>query len=145
MFPNVCLPDKCYLVSLREMLAKHQAFKDNNCHLERLALKYNVKIIWCPKFHCELNPIEGVWCDYKRFIRANSEQKFEQLKQLLIEAQRRYQQKGLSIKLWYRFWRAIDMYENNCSYVDVLHDLFGAKSSATIKTKKKIKDFNTNI
>ena len=31
--------------------------------LEVLASKYNMKIIYCPKYHCELNAIEGLWCN----------------------------------------------------------------------------------
>ncbi|CAF0827332.1 unnamed protein product [Brachionus calyciflorus] len=48
------------LKELREMLLTHPAFDGVNTHLEKLAAEYNIKIIWCPKYHCELNPIEGV-------------------------------------------------------------------------------------
>ena len=27
-------------------------------------------MIWIPKFHCELNPIEMVWCHSKKHVRA---------------------------------------------------------------------------
>jgi len=52
-------------------------FEERDTYLERLARQYDVKIIWCPKYHCELNPIEGVWCDTKRFVRSNHEQDFD--------------------------------------------------------------------
>ena len=50
------------LPALREILNSHPAF-DEKCALEQLATLYNIKIIWCPKFHCELNPIEGEYFD----------------------------------------------------------------------------------
>ena len=46
------------LDDLKNELKMHPAFVSRT-KLEILAEKYNVKIIFCPKFHCELNPIEG--------------------------------------------------------------------------------------
>ena len=46
------------LAELRSLLSGHPAFNETT-KLEKLAGKHGVKIIWCPKFHCELNPIEG--------------------------------------------------------------------------------------
>lgn len=50
---------RTYLSDLRKMLSTHQAFASNNTNLDRIAQNFNAKIIWCPKYHCELNPIEG--------------------------------------------------------------------------------------
>jgi hypothetical protein len=38
-----------------------------------LAIKYNVKIIQCHKYHCELNAIEGLWCNQKVFVRSRTD------------------------------------------------------------------------
>jgi hypothetical protein len=45
---------------IRTLVSKHPAFSVQS-KLEILAQKYGVKIIFCPKFHCELNPIEGTY------------------------------------------------------------------------------------
>ena len=127
------------------MLLTHPAFDGVNTHLEKLAAEYNIKIIWCPKYHCELNPIEGVWCDLKNFVRRNNDQDFNKFFRLICSSLDQYENKKLGIKLWGRFWKALEIYENNSSYQDVLQTLFGARSSATVKNHKNNKSFNTNI
>lgn len=64
---------------------------------------------------------------------------------LINEAIIEYENKKLNIKLWNRQWKAIEMYEKNASYQDVLQTLFGAKSSAYVASHKKNSDFNTLI
>jgi hypothetical protein len=122
-------------------MLEHPAFQENNTHLEKLASKYGVNIIWLLKFHCELNPIEGVWCDTKRFVRGNNEQDFKKFLPLIEKAFTEYEKKSLNYKLWYRFWEANQMYLNGASYQEVLETLFGAKSSLT-KNHKKNCHFN---
>ena len=39
---------------LREIVSQHPAFEVTS-KLEQLALEYDALIIWCPKYHCELN------------------------------------------------------------------------------------------
>jgi hypothetical protein len=48
------------LPKLREILNTHPAFDEENTALNQIAKSYNGKIIWTPKYHCELNPIEGM-------------------------------------------------------------------------------------
>lgn len=104
--------------------------------------KYGIKIIWCPKYHCELNPIEGFWCDLKWYVRKWNDQNYSKLNGLIIEGMEQYSRKNLNIKLWLRFWKCLELYNDNFSYQEVLHSLFGAKSSATIINHKKNKNFN---
>lgn len=47
-------PKEIYLDDLRAIVSKHPAFEKVSS-LEKLAKKYDVKIIWSPKYHCELN------------------------------------------------------------------------------------------
>ena len=54
-----------------------------------------------------------------------------------------FERKNLNIKLWYRFWQAVEMYEGKATYQQVLQELFGAKSNAEVSNHKKNKDFNT--
>lgn len=133
------------LPELREIISKHPAFEKDSTHLERLASSYGHKIVFCPKFHCELNPVEGVFCDLKRHVRKHNDQDFKKFNNLIQEAFGKYKAKKLNIKLWNRFWKALDMYNNNKTYQEVLEELFGAKSSGNITTHKKNKDFNTKL
>jgi len=132
------------LAELREIFSNHQAF-DVETKLERLAAKYNIKIIWCPKFHCELNPIEGLWCYSKHYVRLENSQDFSGLLSLIEKSFQEYEESILHVKLWNRFWEALSMYSSGASYADVLHKLFGAKSSETVIHHKKNKDFNNNL
>jgi hypothetical protein len=51
---NIKLPPKVKLEQLRDILSNHPAFK-----IVSLLDRYNIKIHFSPKFHCELNAIEG--------------------------------------------------------------------------------------
>ena len=127
-------------------MSRHRAFESsNNSQLELLAAKYNVKIIWCPKFHCELNPIEGFWCDLKWFVRKFNDQDFKRLNGLIIQGMERFEEKKLSFKLWRRLWKSPEMYHEGSSYQQVLQSLFGARFSATSISHQKNKDFNNSI
>ena len=113
--------------------------------MERLAAQYNVKIVWSQKYHCELNPIKGFWCYSKEFVRKNNNQDFNILNDLIRKSIQEYKEKKINIKLWNRFWSSIEMYDTGSTYEEVLQSLFGAKSSANIKSHKKNKDFNNLI
>ncbi|CAF5100162.1 unnamed protein product, partial [Rotaria sp. Silwood1] len=82
---GVQLPAKIKLDEIREILSKHRAFQ-NLTKLEMLATKYNVKIIYCPKYHCELNAIEGLWCNQKAFVRSRTDQSFEKMLKLISDS-----------------------------------------------------------
>lgn len=56
------------LQEMRELLSNHVAFEPIS-KLESLAREYGITIVFCPKYHCELNPIEGLWCEQKRVVR----------------------------------------------------------------------------
>jgi transposase len=60
-----------------------------------LASKWNVKIIFVPKFHCECNPIEGFWCYLKQYVRKRNDQNFETMKRLISEAIQSYKEISL--------------------------------------------------
>ncbi|CAF4180647.1 unnamed protein product [Rotaria sp. Silwood2] len=61
------LPAKIKLDEIIKILSTHPAFQ-NVTKLEMLGTKYKVTIIYCPKYHCELNAIEGLWCNQKAFV-----------------------------------------------------------------------------
>ncbi|CAF3987338.1 unnamed protein product, partial [Rotaria sp. Silwood1] len=82
---GVQLPPKAKLDEIRALLSKHRAFQ-NVKKLEMLASKYNVKIIYCPKYHRELNAIEGLWCNQKAFVRSRTDQTFEKMIKLIADS-----------------------------------------------------------
>jgi hypothetical protein len=137
--------DKRYtLPKLRELLYYHPAFS-NRSKLEVLGLKYDVKIIFCPKFHCECNPIEGFWCYLKQYVRKRNDQNFNTMKNLIIEAIESYKKIGLNMKLWKRFWKMVRSYKDGDSYQHILQSCFGAKSSRKVQYHKNNEHFNTLI
>ena len=62
---NVPIHPSVKLNELRTLLGQHPAFK-NLSKLEILGRKYNIKMIFCQKFHSKLNTIEGLWCHMKQ-------------------------------------------------------------------------------
>ena len=52
------LEGKKKLDDIKKILVDHPTFKPTN-KLEILRTKYGIKVIFLPKYHCELNPIEG--------------------------------------------------------------------------------------
>ena len=141
--------DKRYLLPhLRKILSSHIAFKSIT-KLENLSVQYGYKIIFVPKFHCELNPIEGLWCFMKQYVRSRNDQNFETMKQLIFESIKIYsedpEKKNLNRKLWNRFWKCIQMYHDGETYQSVLQSNFGAKQNSATKEHKKNKNFNILI
>ena len=81
---------KIKLEDLGNLLLTHTAFtNEKNTRLEQ----YNIKIIWLPKYHFELNRMEGVWCDSKRYVRIKNDQDFSKFGDLIIEALEEYEKK----------------------------------------------------
>ncbi len=114
------------LPRLQELALNHPAF-ESKTFLSELASKYSVNIIYLPKFHCELSPIEGVWAHQKQHIRKNTDQSFDSLRKLLVESRNNLRDHVLIPKLWRRFWRTIDAYRNGNSFVSILTEFFGVK------------------
>ncbi|CAF1539185.1 unnamed protein product [Didymodactylos carnosus] len=73
---GVQLPAKIKLDDIRDILSMHRAFQ-NATKLEMLGIKYKIKIIDCPKYHCEQNAIEDLWCNQKAFVRSRTDQSFD--------------------------------------------------------------------
>ena len=52
-----------------ETLRECDDFKNEKCQLEKLVQNRGHLCVFIPKYHCELNPIENVWNDAKRYCR----------------------------------------------------------------------------
>jgi len=51
---------------MREILRQHQDFKEEKCRID----DDHKHTYFLPKYHCELNPIERVWAQAKRYSKA---------------------------------------------------------------------------
>lgn len=122
---------------MKNILSKHPAFLPES-NLEIIAKKYGHKIVFLPKFHCELNPIEGIWCYLKQYIRARTNQKFPRMIDLLIESRDKFLHSELSKKLIRRFWRCLVAYKNGATYGEVLKAYFSGKSKENIAEHLRI-------
>ena len=70
--PNVPIRPSMKLPEIPALNSSHPAFQ-NISRLETLARKYQVEVMFTPKFHCELNAIEGLWCHMKQYVRKMSD------------------------------------------------------------------------
>ena len=58
------------LEEMRAILADHDDFKNEKCRVDTFLSNSSHTCVFIPKFHCELNPIERVWSQSKRYTRA---------------------------------------------------------------------------
>jgi transposase len=129
------------LDNLRNKIASHPAF-DQRSNLEILAEEYGVLLMFLPKFHCELNPIESVWCFIKNFVRKHTDQTFDCMVRLIEEAKTLFNKSDINGKLWRRFWQAINMYNERVPYATVITYLYGSRT-AEVKQHRQI--YNTTL
>jgi hypothetical protein len=131
------LPYNIKVAELRSILLEHSAFAPAK-KLSRLAEKYGVKIIYCPKYHCELNPCEGLWCNQKQYTRKRTDQTFTKLQNLMIESREHFKHIHLCKKLVRRFWNCLTAYKNGASYSDIMTQYFSGKSTGKNTSHTKI-------
>ncbi|CAF2058210.1 unnamed protein product [Rotaria magnacalcarata] len=139
---NVKLPPKVKREQLIDILTNHPAFKVTS-RLEQLANKYNVKIHFLPKFHCELNAIEGVWCYQKQFIRKNTNQTYNLMLKIIPQSRENFRTRYVDLKLFRRFWCTLHAYNEGQTYEQVLKSFFGNFCSAPVQSYRRIT--NTNL
>lgn len=133
------MPERSKLEDYKRILSNHKAFQKLT-KLQELASRYKVKIIYCPKYHCELNPIEGVWCWLKQYIRRRTDQTYDSLVRLLDESREEFETQNFGIKLIRRFWRCIFAYKAGLSYREVLTTYFSGKSKVKIEKHRRIQN-----
>ncbi|CAF0939842.1 unnamed protein product [Adineta ricciae] len=69
---GISVPPKAKLEEIKQLLNAHEAFR-NISKLKTVARTYGIAISFSPKFHCELNPIEGLWAHSKQYIRRRTD------------------------------------------------------------------------
>ena len=71
---------------MRLALQQMHDFKYEKTKLESLLATNGYRGIFIPKFHCELNPIERVWAQSKKYTRAHCDYSFKGLESTIIPA-----------------------------------------------------------
>ena len=134
---NVSIHPSVKLNELRTLLAQHPVFK-NLSKLEILGRKYNIKVIFCPKFHSELNTIEGLWCHMKQYVRKKSDHTFLTILRLISESHKNFKERKIHLKLFRRFWRSLDAYNQGKTYAEILSLFFGQTCKPDVVSHCKI-------
>ncbi|CAF1299418.1 unnamed protein product [Didymodactylos carnosus] len=134
---------KVKLDKIHKILSKQLAFQ-NVTKLEIPASKYTVKIIYCPKYHCESNAIEGLWCNQKAFVRSRTDQSFEKLIKLIADSRIHFVERNIALKLFRRFWRSIEAYSQGQTYADVLKLFFSQLCKTSVQSHRRISNKNIN-
>jgi len=109
-----------------------------------VAGNYGIEISFSPKFHCELNAIEGLWAHQKQFIRRRTDQTFPTMLKLIQQSRFNFVEKKVSMKLIRRFWRTLVAYERGDSYEDVLKMYFSSMCKGNIVSHRQITNSKLN-
>ena len=74
--------DTCGMTAacMKEVLGSHSDFKDQKSKVEILLNSKGHLAYFLPKFHCDLNPIERVWGQSKRYTKAYSKYTIQSLR-----------------------------------------------------------------
>ena len=110
--------------------------------LEQLGDKYSIRIIFLPKYHCELNNIEGLWCHQKAFVRKRTDQTFTKMITLIDESRDNFVNKNVYVKLFRRFWRTLGAYDKGQTYEQLLKLFFSNLCKETVQSHRKITNTN---
>ena len=104
-----------------------------------------MKIIYCPKYHCELNAIEGLWRNQKAFVRSRTDQSFGKRIRLIANSRTHFIERNtcITLKLFRRFCRSIEAYSQGQTYADVLQLFFSQLCKTSVQSYRRIS--NTNI
>ena len=71
---------------MRQELGTFDDFQSAKTIIEEEIESKGHMCVFLPKFHCELNPIERVWCHAKKHVKANNSGSVTRLRKLVPEA-----------------------------------------------------------
>ena len=86
------LQDRCYNTTgmkkeqMIKIVEEMRDFKYQKTRVEELILSKSHRVMFIPKFHCEVNPIERVWCRAKQYTRSHCDYSFINLEKIIDEA-----------------------------------------------------------
>jgi hypothetical protein len=71
-----------------------------------MAVKYGIKVVFCPKFHCELIVIEGLWCHQKQYVPSETDLIYSMTLKLMIESYAHFRDKRIDLECLRHFGAA---------------------------------------
>ena len=91
-----------------QMLQSHPDFVEEMPEIELEMEMHGHKVLWNPKYHAELNPIEMMWGAMKRYMRANTKESMAAVKTGVVDSYKQF--KLINYRRWAkharRFMRA---------------------------------------
>jgi len=135
LLPENAEPKDYSLSRLRELISTHPAFNERS-NLGILGEKYGVSVKFSPKYHCEINPIESLWCFIKQYVRKHTDQTYGNLVLLIDKALENFKSSDINGKLWSRFWQAINMYDQNILYSEIIKNLYGNRTAENVQHRQ---------
>ena len=91
---------------MRKILSNHHDFATEKTKVEHFLENEGLKAIFLPKFHCELNPIERVWGQAKKYTRAYTNFTLVRLRTIIDPAL-----DSVSTDLIRKYFRRVNEYE----------------------------------
>lgn len=88
-----------------KILQEMRDFKFQKTRVEELILKRGHRVMFIPKFHCEINPIERVWCHAKRYTRTHCDYSFAGLEKIIDTAL-----DSVTVEMMRKFYRKVREY-----------------------------------
>ena len=89
---------------MRELLKTFPDFNGQKTILEDYIEQRGHICIFYPKFHCELSPIERVWCQSKKYTRAYTDGTITRLRKIALDR--------VTVEQMKKFFRTCRDYEN---------------------------------
>ena len=90
---------------MRTILANHEDFFNEKTHVEH-EVNRSLQCFFLPKFHCELNPIERVWEQSKRYWHTYTNSTLTKLREILDPAL-----DSVTVELMRKYFRKVREYE----------------------------------
>ena len=91
---------------MRVKLSNHDGFVNEKTQVQHYVTSRGCQCFFLPKFHCELNPIERVWGQSKRYSRAHSNFTLARLRETVNPAL-----DSITVDLIRKYFRKVREYE----------------------------------
>lgn len=88
------------------ILSCHDDLKNEKTQVEHHCFNEGYQVLYFPKFHCELNPIERVWGQSKRYCRAYTNYTLQKLREIVAPGLN-----SVSVDLMRKYFRKVREYE----------------------------------
>jgi hypothetical protein len=118
-------------------IGNHREVRSENLHglcISQHVSQISSKVIFSPKFHCELNFIEHAWCSCKWYAREHCEYSLESLRRIQPEALKSVS--SVTINRYYRrCMRILNAYDSGFHYGTKTFKDHVYKSHRIVKSK----------